>query len=457
VKTERLALMHSAIAEVYSESAAEKAKKLCGGMCSPVVVPCGAPRSETQDDCIKNRLRTLKEGRKLCVSFFGEFDNSSDGALSFIFAVNRLGRNFKTAHKIKYCLYGSGSLNPAVSLELFDKISHAPKDAFAKSDIVVLPRSSDNLGYTALNAMAAASLVLTPRSLASDMFCESGYNCLEIPHDVPGIARAVLDAAVNFRSYAPIADNARRTAKFWNIGRIVRFNVYAYRRIAEGRHDRLVSAYGEDERGIIQKFYRSHDTEKLYNQDLERLAALKTLEVLYEDNKSVLLLTGASGIEKDALPENAMAYSVLNETTQGITLRPECLPFEDDSYDTVILTGAWEAAANPCSALMELQRIAKENIVIVYNKGLPRSWQHIRMDEKDDWTKINASAFYCSEEDGMPNLASPVDCLECDEPVRRNAEIKNKIREVIEALNGRTTLDAVVYTSRRVFMNAQTA
>ena len=462
IKAERTALTESAIAAVYSDAAAQKAKKLCGGLCSPVVVPCGIDLPKSHDESIKRRLKSLGCGQKCCVSFFGGFDNASDGVLSFIFAVNRLGRAFKSAHGIRYCLYGRGLLNSSVSLELFDEIAPAPEDAFCTSDIVVLPRTADNLGYAALNAMANGALVLTPRSLASDRFCTPSYNCLDLPRNSLGIARAILDAVVNFRSYLSIADNARRTAVRRTIGRAVQVNLYAYKRIAEGRADRLSAAYNEDVRGILSRFFRSHDTEKLFNQDLERLAALKTLAFFHDDEKTTLVLTGACGLEQDALPRNTASFSVLAATPQGITLRPECLPFADSAFDTVILTGAWEAAADPCSALSEIQRVAKENVVIVYNKGQPRSWQHIRMDESRDWTKINTSAFYCSEEADLYNKTPAAGVPEASEhagnnkapdmtaqalSARRNAELTTKLRTVIRTLSERGTLDAVVYTA----------
>ena len=456
IKVERTALKESAIAAVYSDMAAQKAKKLCGGLCSPVVAPCGIVLNAAYDDCIERRFQSFDRTRKLCVSFFGDFDNPSDGALSFIFAVNRLGRAFKSAHGIRYCLYGQRLLNPSVSLELFDEISPAPENAFYNSDIVVLPRSADNLGFAALNAMANGALVLTPRSLASDRFCTPSYNCLELPYNSPGIARAILDAVVNFRSYQPIAENAYRTAKRFALGRAVQVNLYAYKRLTEGRAEQLTTAYNEEVRGILSRFFRSHDTEKLFNQDLERLAALKALAVLHDDEKTALVLTGACGLEQNALPRNTASFSVLTATPQGITLRPECLPFADSTFDTVILTGAWEAAADPRNALAELQRIAKETVVIVYNKGLPRSWQHIRMDERGDWTKINARAFYCSEEAELyDGTLSKVSAGECESPrtpaqadcIRRNTALTNKLRSVIGSLSERGSLDTVVYTA----------
>ena len=111
------------------------------------------------------------------------------------------------------------------------------------------------------------------------------------------------------------------------------------------------------------------------------------------------------------------------------------------------MQGNWKHYLNPCSALMELQRIANKNIVIVYNKGIPRSWQSLRMYGGSDWTKINTSAFYCSEkaaEDEIQNL-SDKKCTQDPE----NEELKRKIDKVVKKLSGKSSLGAVIYIARK--------
>lgn len=454
IQAERLALMNSTISAVYSDSAAENAKKLCGGMCSPIVIPCGVPRTKSNVG-IQNRLDSIYGGRKLCVSFFGSFENSSDGAANFIFAVNKLGRNFKRAHNIKYCLFGRGSINSAVSLELFDEITEESEDAFLQSDITVLPRSRDFLGYTALKAMSNSSLVMLTHSGAENVAPEMSCSCIEIPKDMTGISKSILDAVINFRSYSLVAENAHRTASYMNIERTVLFTMYIYKRICEGRASEVSTAYDKEERNIIKKFRDSHDAEKIFNGDLEYLTALELIKIFYKPDKKILLLTGACDIENYELPKNISAYSVLYETSNGITLRPECLPFQSCSYDTVIVAGAWEAIVNPCSALMELQRIANKNIAIIYNKGIPRSWQNLRMCGSSDWAKINTSAFYCSEKDEKYGILHKSG--KNYERDLQNAELKRKIDKVIKRLSGKSTLGAVIYSSRRIKQDEKTA
>ena len=146
---------------------------------------------------------------------------------------------------------------------------------------------------------------------------------------------------------------------------------------------------------------------------------------------------------------------MLYETSDGITLRPECLPFQSCSYDTVIVAGAWEAIVNPCSALMELQRIANRNIAIIYNKGIPRSWHNLKMCGSSDWAKINTSAFYCSEKDEKYGILHKSG--KNYERDLQSVELKRKIDKVIKRLSGKSTLGAVIYSSRRIKQDEKTA
>lgn len=106
-----------------------------------------------------------------------------------------------------------------------------------------------------------------------------------------------MDAVINFRSYSLVAENAHRTASYMNIERTVLFTMYIYKIIREGRASEVSTAYDKEERNIIKKFRDSHDTEKIFNGDLEYLTALELIKIFYKPDKKILLLTGACDIE----------------------------------------------------------------------------------------------------------------------------------------------------------------
>ena len=104
--------------------------------------------------------------------------------------------------------------------------------------------------------------------------------------------------------------------------------------------------------------------------------------------------------EKGNFPENVKFVSVLEESSEGVIVRPECLPFKDESFDQVIFCGAWESVLDPCGALMEAERVSKSEVQILYRTGHPKEWQTFQMDKEEDWKCINKSSWDCEISSG---------------------------------------------------------
>ena len=72
-------------------------------------------------------------------------------------------------------------------------------------------------------------------------------------------------------------------------------------------------------------------------------------------------------------------------------MRPECLPFDDGEFDAVVSAGSWETVIEPCGALVEMQRVGRKTVVILYNSGCPHSWQTFRMDDEKDFSVLSGT------------------------------------------------------------------
>lgn len=105
--------------------------------------------------------------------------------------------------------------------------------------------------------------------------------------------------------------------------------------------------------------------------------------------------------EKDFFEGRFLFVPVLEESDDGVVVRPECLPFADEYFDKVIVAGAWESVLNPCSALMELERISKESVQILYKAQNPKPWQTFLMESEKDWTEINKSGWNFERSSGL--------------------------------------------------------
>ncbi len=413
VKVERCALESSSVLAVYSDFAARKVEKMTGGMCTPVVLPLGV-RFENFYGGKTSSLVNAK--RKLKICYFGRFENIQKGVNDFIFAVNSLGTAFKERHNIEYNLYGKGCFTPGLDLTLFDNIRFLQGEelfkAYRDADIVVVPSRYEPFGFTALEAMAAGALVLLPKGQGMDMFAECGYNALEIPNSEKGIAEKIEDVVCNFDEYKIIRENAVRTALRWSWKRSVFAHMYMYRLLMKGKIPEVNSAYRMEERAMLEAYNKSSDVEKLHCAEIEKKVLEKAVfslvwnlmggkEAVSEEEaaelmpsflertgKRLLVLTGAYQPEQKYISNNVEVFSVLNEGEWGITVRPECLPFDDGEFDYVFVCGAWETVVEPCGALVEMQRVSKKEVRIFYNTGLPHSWQFYNVENEKEWTSL---------------------------------------------------------------------
>ena len=437
IKAERCALENSALLAVYSDFAARKVEKLTGGLSSPLVLPLGVRfenfcplpqekenKKERMSFLTKKNgfsfIKSQEEKNKISVCFFGRFENLQKGVNDFIFAVNALGSVFKQKNNLEYNLYGKGQLNPALDLSLFDNIKFLKDQevfqAYRQADILVIPSRYEDFGFTALEAMAAGCLVLLPKGLGMDMYAEFGYNCLELPLTQRGITDSLEDAVINFEGYKLIRENALRSASRWSWKRSVFAHLYFYRQLIKGRISQMNSAYRAEERAILEAYRKSSDVEKLHcaeiekkvlenavfsfvwnqlksNNQISREEALKKAgdlipTFLENTGKRILILTGVYQPERNYISNNVEVFSVLNEGQWGITVRPECLPFDDEEFDCILVCGAWETVVEPCGALVEMQRVSKKEVHIFYNTGLPHSWQFYKMENEKEWSSL---------------------------------------------------------------------
>lgn len=440
---ERCALKSNAILAVYSDFAAKSALSLAGGLCSPIVLPLGVDfrrfSSKGRSACppvtyfvrsidrvdgliVADNVapayafevrKPIARNRLLRICYFGRIENVRKGVNDFIHAVNRLGVSFKRKYKIEYSVFGCGTGDVGLNTSLFDRIECLTGDAlsraYQRADIVVMPSRYEPFGLSGLEAMAAGCLVLLPKGLGMDMYAIPGWNCLEIPHTIEGIARVIEDAVLNFELYKVIRDNAVLTAMKWSWERSVSAHIYLYRLMNKRERGRIYSAYTENEREVLNAYNCSSEMEKAICANYEKTSALRTVDFLRSENSGckILVLTGAYSQNDETTVKNVQFFSVLNEEKYGLVVRPECLPFDDGEFDVVLACGAWETVLSPCDAILEMQRVCTDKAVVLYHKGKAYKWQSFQMNETDDWSafvpknvavEMNVKLSQCIEE-----------------------------------------------------------
>lgn len=400
-KVERCALENSAVVAVYSDFAAKSVENLAGNFVSPVVLPLGI-RTE------KFKHKKHSDG-KLHVCYFGRFENTQKGVNDFIYAVNALGPRFKERNHVEYHLYGRGKIDVGMDLSLFNKPEFLEGDAlfeaYANADIVVMPSRYEPFGLTGLEAMASGALLLVTAGLGMDEYAEPGRNCIELPKVASEMASVIRDTVMDFDKYEVLRENGIRTVREWTWYRCVRAHLYFYRLLAAGRISEVCSAYRKDEREILKTFRESNDVEKLFSAEHERIAFNLFYESLSESEKKekILVLTGCFVPEEGMYGKNVTFVPVMVEGKDGVVVRPECLPFRDCEFDRVVVAGAWESVLEPCGALVEMERVGKKQVTVLYKNGLPESWQTYQMETDEDWMGLNKSSW---DFDGTETLFS---------------------------------------------------
>lgn len=403
VKAEQCAIENSALVASYSEFEAKFIEKYASNLKSSVILPLGF----CADKFYHNKNRSDKKLNVCCFDIFG---NAQKSLNDFMYAVNLLGPHFKKRNNVEYSVFSSKNINleninPELDFSLFNKKVFSKSselfDIFSDADIVVLPCHYKNSALIALMAMASGSLLLTSSGFELDDYAEDGWNCINLPKNPFEIAGILRDSILDFSKLSLLRENAYKTAKELTWERSVKAHMYYYNLIVNNKVSSINNAYSLNERKVISAYKNSYDVEKIFCAEEERIAFSYIFASLseVEKNKKTLVLTGNFVPEETMFPPNFNFVPALEEGESGVVVRPECLPYNDKSFDSVFIIGAWESVLSPCSALMEAERVSCNKVLVLYKKGRPWEWQTYVMDNKSAWECINKSSWDCSIED----------------------------------------------------------
>ena len=390
-RLEKICLETKGITAVYSKSQGKKFMSYTKNLSSPVLIPCAVDFSRFKKSKSKNECEKLK------ISYFGNFETEKKNLNDFVFAVNSLGKHFKEEFKIEYTIYGTGSLSVMLDYKLIDKItsfsSTEISECFKNTDIAIIQDSFESSFISALEAMAAGCLVLTSKEKSLETFIKGGFNSLEIPNEIDGMAKTIQKSVEKFSSLNLLKKNAVQTAKEFSWQKSVKAHYYFYEMISKNWANKVCDAYRFELNDILEKYRNSYDVEKIFRAEAERKACIRFYKSISDETKKILFITANYLPEDWELPENVTAVSVVTESEYAVTIRPECLPFKNEQFDIVAAVGSWETVLNPCSAILEMQRISSESVVIFYNSGLPLTYQVCTIDSESDWKSFTGSSW----------------------------------------------------------------
>ena len=411
LKIEKCALENSEIVAVYSKNDAKKAFNISCGLSSPVILPLGFDVEKFLKS--ENENEFYSRNGKIRVCGFCGSDDGQKSVSDFVFTVNNLGKRFKEKHNIEYSLYGSGKFSKIMNYDLFDNVKIVSGDeeieAYRNSDIVVLSSRNEIFGISVLKALSFSSVLIVDSCDSLDSLLKSDFNCVERKNEVDGLGKVLHKVVEKFGKMALIRENAVRTAREWTMERCVKSHLYFYEMLMKKRSLQVRNAYKLSVNEVLGIYRNCSDVEKIYRSEMERRACVYIYENFCFKNlklkKKFLFITGSFLPDAYEIPDFVKTVSVLCENENGVVVRPECLPFENEEFDCVFAIGSWESVINPCSALLEMQRVSKNSVMILSHKGFAHSWQFFKIDLDDDWKKLTSSKWVFES-----NLEKWADC-----------------------------------------------
>lgn len=381
-KIEKLALEKSKAVIAYSDFSASRIIK--NVHVNPLfILPLGFKPTEFYSN---------KKPNVLNIAYFGRFENLQKGYIEFIKAVNSLGFDFKKKYKIQYSLYGRGEIPKSIDTSLFDFIGFLKdkdlKEAYSKTDIVVMPSKYEPFGLTGLEAMAAEALLLCTKENGMDAFTKPDETCITIPSDFKGIAKILNKVVSNFISYLSIRKNGKESVQKWTWERSAKAHFEIYKKVLQEKTS-LTSYSFLQNKAIEEKIFTAPrdeiDTNK--KETVELINYIESNFNTFNINKGKIIYFTLNTQNKD-FEKCKNIIPIYKENTLGIKNSLNMIFIDDKEYKKSIIAGCWETSTNPKESISELCRITQNDIFIFYKNSNPYSWQSFLIEDFNDWEEL---------------------------------------------------------------------
>ncbi|ULQ60273.1 glycosyltransferase [Brucepastera parasyntrophica] len=386
LKVEQCALNNADIVVGYSRFAWKRIKHV-----APTCYPISAPLGFNADAFYEK-----KDSNVLNVAYFGRFENRQKGFMNFIHAVSILGEEYLKSKNVRVCLYGNGEIHPDVDTSAFSRVEFLQGKklyrAYAETHIMVMPSKYEPFGLTGIEAMASGCLLLCTEGLGMDEYAVNGKTCINIPRDPPGIAKVLKEVIDNFKKYKPIAKAGKLAVRGWTWKRCVLAHLDIYRQLMQGRTSNLRLAASSESAAVLMEFENADESARtrynaslasFYKENIEQGKNLKeTLVIIAGDVSEVIAQNSAHIISTTAFNPKGLRHTL------------ECLFFDKDAYEQVVVFGAWEMTVKPEIALSELLRITAKSLTIYFKTGDSLLWQTVQMESVNDWEELLANYEY---------------------------------------------------------------
>ena len=348
MKIERLAVQQSAAVLIYSRFMVGRIHQTLAAKACPIVLPLGIDLDRYHSD---------KKPGKLKVAFFGRLEDVQKGFFEFLRAMEYLGKSYLEKN-IDVSIFGRGDFPEIFDRSLYKFVGFLDgqdlKDAYAKTDVVIMPSRYEPFGFVGLEALASGCLLLAPEGLGMDEYYIPGINGVSIKNSPGDIATTLIKVIENWKEFLPLKTRAVETAKSWTWNRSAEFHARLYRNLLEPRNKAWNSCFSRS--ALLDREARPEIQEPV-SQLLAWCQGLKFERILFIE-------------PSEDLRVSLNGCWLIHSHHQDSYSDWSWLPFEEGSFDLVVAFGVLEYSSRVFSVLEEWRRISKALLLGILPEGL---------------------------------------------------------------------------------------
>ena len=369
MKIERLAVQQSAAVLIYSRFMVGRIHQTLAAKACPIVLPLGIDLDRYHSD---------KKPGKLKVAFFGRLEDVQKGFFEFLRAMEYLGKSYLEKN-IDVSIFGRGDFPEIFDRSLYKFVGFLDgqdlKDAYAKTDVVIMPSRYEPFGFVGLEALASGCLLLATQGLGMDEYLLDGVNFVPIEAHSFDIGEKLKDIVANPRKYQGIIQQAANSIKIWSWERSITAHEMVYKWVAGGMIQKKNQLFSSASWNQILRM-------KPVCPDFVSDAVLTYVKETLLDPESFY---GGIEFKVHSLPgATNLRYPGL-QTDDCLNGRLEVLPYGDNQFNTGVFWGALETSMEPSDLLQEANRCCTSKITFVLSLNRKYEAQTLTAESWQEW------------------------------------------------------------------------
>lgn len=344
---------------------------------APLILPLGFDSSKYHSD---------KNPDKIVISFFGRLVEGHKGFVEFVQAVDSINSDLLNRYDVEFNLYGKGEVPKWLPTDRFTNIGFLEGDklveAYAKTNIVVMPSKYEPFGLVGLEALASGCLLLATEGLGMDEYLQKDKNYISIKADQFDIKNKIEMVLNNPGKFLGCENIIINSVSSWTWDRCVQEHLKVYLQVLQGRSNNLKWANGKMAFNVEKNWQETGDLRK-ENLDV----VYKYIKEKLSDSKILVLCASEKEIECYKNENRTIIKHSIYKKEGCDCFHPEYILAPPDCVDESVFVYGPEFCANFDLVMQELCRITSSMVYLGVSFGSLSVGQVIEFASADDLIK----------------------------------------------------------------------